>query len=156
MKMACEVCEQLLPHTIYFWESVITSGDAEFNLDVQCVCETIACWWIGDGTEAPSELTVPLTKIINSNKRLKIKTAEDARRLAMVMAGVANIGWIGDAPNARNSNYGNGLKTQYSVNPKLYEIWNDAELIINARQRRAETPGRIGANAEAMHLRIVS
>lgn len=154
LKMACDICEQLIPHTVYFWEKVLRDGDVQFSLDVQSVCEAIACWHLGDGTEAPSELSVTLQEILNSCKKLKIETPADVPRAARAITGVFYLSWLDDHPSARNAKYGGGLKTRYLVNPKLRSIWEDNENIIAARKRRLETPKNIGANFQ--HLRVVS
>jgi len=154
MKMACDVCDQLIPHAIYFWEKVLRDGDMQFINDVQSVCEAIACWHLGDGLESPTELSVTLQEILNSCKKLKIETPADVPRVVRAITGVFYLNWLDDHPSARNAKYGGGLKTRYLVNPKLREIWDDHEQILIARKRRLETPKNIGATFQ--HLRIVS
>lgn len=128
MKMACQICEAWIPHTIYFWENTLSDG-GQVDEDVKEVCEVIVCYWL-------DAETVPLERLLNSWKAGKKRTGQE---LSRIMADVCGAGWLDDDPMGRRSRRGGELKTSYSVNPKLKRIWDKTEFATNARRRRMET-----------------
>ena len=136
MRMACDICEQLIPHVIYFWESVIGEGRAEIDADMYRICELICCWHLDDDKVTQSD--------IGSSFKDWRKASYEQRKKASILNALQGMNWIKPYPGARQLSP--GISEAYKLHPALRRMYDQHPVILNARAYRLA----VGAKFRAM------
>lgn len=136
LKMACDICEQLIPHTIYFWESVIGDGRAEIDADMYRVCELICCWHLDGDKITQSD--------IGSSFKDWRKPSYEVRKKVSILAALQGMNWI--RPYAGSRQLSPGIADSYKLHPALRRMYDKHPTILNARVYRLA----VGAKFRAM------
>lgn len=123
LKMACDICRQLIDHTIYFWSGVLDDTRA-FSGEVLQICELIACFHM--------ERTFGVAKIASTYR--KWWPQKTVAQKAQLLTCLADMNWIRNNPSAGLQSP--GVYTSYLLHPALFKMFNDHQHIIAARIRR--------------------